>query len=284
MCVVSRIHQFIAIGDTLRTHRGQWNGHLRIMHGGRRQHGADGNLSVGHIPMQFVATPVMIVSVAVLLAPQIALPRQIGQHLWQLHLPLPRQPRVVLGHIRPFAPLVALVWTTGSPFLTWRARGCLLRLFLRRLGRCFRKAFAGFDGCGIACNVTDQPIFLGFTNQSLMHELRQLHAGELVESPGEGGFMRHLPGLIPTADAAQLRVAGKSDEYCLVRANPYTALATNALAMARRSLEGRPIQPRLEGTKRANGIISKVATRRLAGGVNSPSSSSRTGKSPACST
>src|ERR1017187_5918121 len=110
--------------------------------------------------MQFVPAPVMIVSMAVLLASQIALLRQIGQHLRQLHLPLPRQPRVALRHIGPFAPFVALLRTTGSPALTWRARGCLLRLFPRRLGRRFRKAFAGFYRRGIACNVTDQSILL----------------------------------------------------------------------------------------------------------------------------
>src|ERR1035437_2295289 len=76
----------------------------------------------------------------------------------------------------------------------------------------------------------------------------------------------------------------RATSNCLVRANPYTALATKALAMAKRSLDGRPIQPRLEGTKRASGIISRVATSRLAGSVNSPSSSFKTGKSPVCST
>jgi hypothetical protein len=43
-----------------------------------------------------------------------------------------------------------------------------------------------------------------------------------------------------------------------------------ALAMANRSFEGRPIQPRPQGTKRASGIIPKAATRRLAGPVNFP--------------
>src|SRR5258707_10383501 len=76
----------------------------------------------------------------------------------------------------------------------------------------------------------------------------------------------------------------RASSNCLVRANPYTALATKALAIASRSLDGRPIQPRPQGTKRARGIISKVATRRLAGAVNSPSSSCKRGKSPVCRT
>ena len=62
------------------------------------------------------------------------------------------------------------------------------------------------------------------------------------------------------------------------------ALATKALAIANRSFDGRPIQPRLLGTKRASGIISKVATNRVAESVNSPSSSFNIGNRPVCST
>src|ERR1039458_4101545 len=76
----------------------------------------------------------------------------------------------------------------------------------------------------------------------------------------------------------------RASSNCLVVPNPYTALATKALAIASLSFEGRPTQPRLLGTKRARGIISKVATKRFAGSVNSPSSSFKTGKSPVCST
>src|SRR5260370_19427350 len=54
--------------------------------------------------------------------------------------------------------------------------------------------------------------------------------------------------------------------------------------MARRSLDGRPIQPRLLGTKRPNGIISKVAASRFAEPLNSPISSSKAGKSLFCKT
>ena len=59
--LIGRIHQFIAVGDALCTHGGQRNGYLRIMHRGRRQHGTDGDLTIGHIPMEFVPAPVMIV-------------------------------------------------------------------------------------------------------------------------------------------------------------------------------------------------------------------------------
>jgi hypothetical protein len=79
------------------------------------------NLAIGDIPVEFVATPIMIVTMAVVLASQIALLRQIGQHLRQLHLPLPRQARVALWYIGPFATLVASVRTTRSAALPWRA-------------------------------------------------------------------------------------------------------------------------------------------------------------------
>src|ERR1035441_3963783 len=85
------------------------------MQGGRRQHGGDGNLTVGYIPMQLVPTPVMVISMAVALASQIALPRQIGQHFRQFHAPLPLQTRVGFGLIGPFAAKVSRIRTWLTP-------------------------------------------------------------------------------------------------------------------------------------------------------------------------
>src|ERR1019366_5362256 len=45
MRIVGRVHQFIAIGDTLRTHRGQGNGHLKILVRGPRRAGLGGALT-----------------------------------------------------------------------------------------------------------------------------------------------------------------------------------------------------------------------------------------------
>src|ERR1700752_524509 len=91
-----------------------------------------------------------------------------------------------------------------APALAGRLRR---RLASRCLGRRFGVAFAGFYRRRIAGNVADQSIFLCFTNQSFVYELWQFHAGELVERPREGRFVRHLPGVFPATEAAQLRVA-----------------------------------------------------------------------------
>jgi len=47
---------------------------------------------------------------------------------------------------------------------------------------CFGKSFARYDGGGVACDVPDQPATLALVNQGFMHEGRQLHAREFVES------------------------------------------------------------------------------------------------------
>src|ERR1035438_8746250 len=174
------------------------------MQGGRRQHGGDGNLTVGYIPMQLVPTPVMVISMAVALASQIALPRQIGQHFRQFHAPLPLQTRVGFGLIGPFAAKVSRIRTWLTPAT---AGGLRHRFCCRCLGRRFGVAFAGFYRRGIACNVTDQAIFLSFPNQRLMHKLWQFHACELVEGSRKSRSVPHLRGLFPAADAAQLWVA-----------------------------------------------------------------------------
>ena len=59
----------------------------------------------------------------------------------------------------------------------------------------------------------------------------------------------------------------RASSNCLVVPNPYTALATKALAIASRCFAGRPTQPRLLGTKRDDG--SKPA-KILSGGVRVP--------------
>src|SRR5207302_807058 len=100
--------------------------------------------------------------------------------------------------------------STRTFFATTLAGGLGGRLVSGCLCLCFRVAFTGFNGGGVACNVADQSILLCFANQSFVYELWQLHACELIEGSGESRFVRHLPGLFPAADAAQLCVAGQS--------------------------------------------------------------------------
>src|SRR5207302_2997307 len=102
--------------------------------------------------------------------------------------------------------------STRTFFATTLAGGLGGRLVSGCLCLCFRVAFTGFNGGGVACNVADQSILLCFANQSFVYELWQLHACELIEGSGESRFVRHLPGLFPAADAAQWCIAGKSIE------------------------------------------------------------------------
>ena len=67
--------------------------------------------------------------------------------------------------------------------------------------------FAGFNGGGIAGDVADEAVLLGFSNQSLVYELGKFHDSELGEGSREGGFVGNLPRVIPSAEAAELVVA-----------------------------------------------------------------------------
>src|ERR1035438_7228706 len=53
----------------------------------------------------------------------------------------------------------------------------------------------------------------------------------------------------------------RASSNCLVVPNPYTALATKALAIASRCFAGRPTQPRLLGTKRDDGRTDVLVVR-----------------------
>jgi hypothetical protein len=112
--------------------------HLRIVHAGAGQHRADRNLSVGYVQVEFVTAPVVLVSLAVLLGPDVALPRQVGDHLLQFLVPL------ALDTSPPLACLGAARRSLGPSGLP---RLALSPLFLRLLASDrFRKSLAGGDG------------------------------------------------------------------------------------------------------------------------------------------
>lgn len=121
--VVSRIHQVVAILDALRAHRGQRNGYLGVMYRRRGRHRADGDLAIGHIQMQLVTPPILLVSLTAFPAPDVAVPGQLLQHLRQTHAALPFQTGALAGH-RRFTPLVAFRRTFGTRLLDLAGTVC----------------------------------------------------------------------------------------------------------------------------------------------------------------
>ena len=138
--------------------------------------------------MEFVPAPVLVVPIAIALTSHVALAWQIGQHCLQRHAALALQARIGGRRVGRLAPFVAFVRATR----TWQAIGARRRslrlargvaggLSRRPLRRRLRVVFAGCDRSGIARDVTNQAVLLGFRNQGFMHELGQLHARKLFE-------------------------------------------------------------------------------------------------------
>src|SRR4051812_14254190 len=158
--------------------------------------------------MQFVPTPVVLVTTAILLRAAIALLRQIRQHIRQLHAALPRDTGFRLRDVGTLSSWVAGVRPTArSPLAPLTLPlGCIPG-FLRR---CYRITFPRLDGRGIPGDVADQTVLLGLANQGLVEELRQFHPGKFFERPREGGFMRQRPLYVPSTQTAQVIVAVQS--------------------------------------------------------------------------
>lgn len=79
IAIIGRIHKFVGeprvdMNHALRGHGHQRNCDLRIVHARAGQNRADRHLSAGHIEMQFVTTPVLLVSVAARLRTDITMP------------------------------------------------------------------------------------------------------------------------------------------------------------------------------------------------------------------
>ena len=115
-------------------------------------------------------------------------------------------PRARFGRVFRLAAFMPLVRTARTFLASSLARRLGLSLLGLRLRGSFRKALACLDGSRIAGDVADQPILLRVCDESFMHKLRQLHIREFGEGSGELRFVRHLPGMIPTADLPQLLV------------------------------------------------------------------------------
>ena len=66
--VVGGIHEIVEIGDAGAGHGHQGNGDLTVVDGGRGQHAGDRDLAAGHVEVEFVPGPGLLVALAVFLA------------------------------------------------------------------------------------------------------------------------------------------------------------------------------------------------------------------------
>src|SRR5947209_5566549 len=128
------------------------------MHAGAGQHGADRQLAVGHVQMKLVAAPVLILSLAVLFGANVALPRQIAQHLLQFLTSLPLDSRTALR---------SLGFAKGA----WGTFGLRLPAGPLLLFSRLRETLARRDCGRIARNMPDQALALGSGDDRLMQLL-----------------------------------------------------------------------------------------------------------------
>jgi hypothetical protein len=106
----------------------QRNCDLRIVYVRSGQHCADGNLSIGYVQVQFVPTPVLVVTVARFFRADAAETSQFREHFVEFHGALPLQSR---RRIARFARFASQSGSDDAP----SASRCLLqkRIFPRRL-------------------------------------------------------------------------------------------------------------------------------------------------------
>src|SRR5258708_39931894 len=157
------------------------------MHASAGQRGADGQLSVSHVEVELVASPVLILPLVVLLGAHVALPGQIAQHLFQRLMPLPLDARTALGSF-------------GSAKRAWSTFGLRLPAGSLLLFSRLRETLARRDRSRIARNMTDQALALGSGNDRLMQLLGQFGGGEFGEGAGEFGFVGKGPRAAPAAE------------------------------------------------------------------------------------
>ena len=149
---------------------------------------ADRDLAVGHVDVQLVADPGVAVSLAVLLRADIAVGRQVVEHLRQGHGGLAFEP---CAPLRSFFSLLR-----PSPLALGKRRRLLLD------GR----LLAGLDGRRVAGEMAHQLVAVGLADQRFVHALGQLRAGEFGEGAREDRLARHLAPPLPAAEAPERHV------------------------------------------------------------------------------
>src|SRR5271169_693481 len=232
--VVGRIHQIVEIGDAGAGHGHQGNGDLTVVDGSRGQHAGDRDLAAGDVEMEFVAVPGFLVALAVFLAADIARGGQLGEHLIEVLVGLPFEPgRLGLWPLLVLARAPALARRRGA-LRRRRIVVLVVRLLLDRF-------LARLDFGGVARDHADDAAAERTRDQRRVHLVGQIAPRELKRKRGKTWLSRALASAAPNrgCDAATCRRRGASIR-ALVVGTPSIALATKALARARRSSGGRP--------------------------------------------
>src|ERR1039457_653835 len=197
--------------------------------------------------MELVAAPVFLIPMAVLLGPDIALLRQIGQHGGEFLLALLLHAGAALPgfgsgesalQVLGLAPLGFLLLFLGGPLL---------------LHQRFRDTLPCRGGRRIPSDVADQTWTLGGFDHGRMQLLRQLAGGKFGKGTGEFGFVRDCQPAAPAAELMEGLVDPQTVDELARGGQIQDGLATNAVARAARSLAGRPVAARPEDSTRPKG-------------------------------
>ena len=195
--IVSGVHEVVAIVNQFLSLLSQGDRplgvtclcqHGRQVEGGGSQDGADGNVPVGNVQMEFVANPRFGEALGVALATVVAERRQIGEIFGQGSLRLNLQPAELFGFKR-----LVFGGTASLP-----GNFCCENGFGRRL-------FAGGDRGGVTADVSHQGGAQVFCDHGGMNFFRQMKAGEGGEGTGEGGFRGNQADGFPAAEPSQGR-------------------------------------------------------------------------------
>jgi hypothetical protein len=196
----------------------------------------------------------------------------------QFHLPLTRQPRGAYWRTGPFAAFVAFVTATGAPRLL-SSCAALFPPFCGPPAQAFPGSVRALRSRWNRAQCDRSAAGLRLHSQCFMHELGQLHAGELVKCSREGRLM----GSCETLSRPQMRRNCASrfspSSNCRVVPNPpIHGLGHECMANRLPIIRWSPDPIPTTGHKRASGIISKVATSRLADSTSSPTCPLKTGR------
>src|SRR5208283_4408799 len=237
-----------------------------VVNGGGGQQAGDGNLAAGDVDVQLVADPGLLVALAVCLGADVAGGGQFGEHLVDGLRGLPLEPRR-LG-LRP-----GLVRARASALARRLSGGGRRRIVLPVVGL-FRRGVSRAS--------------ISVASRAITPPMRPPSA----RSISAAGI---LSGRSPCANSAKARENVASEGTCARRSQPRMrrsdlstasrsikaevvempsiALATKALARARRSSGGRPGPHGGSGTKASRPITSRVVTRRPSASVIGSTSS-----------
>ena len=268
-CVISRVHQIVQIDHSFGGHSHQRDRYLRVMHAGTAEIAADRDLPIGNVKVQFVSAPVMLVTLAILLNADVALLRQLGQHLVQGLVALAFNARTALGRLgagKPrfarfgFCLAFALRLAAASGFVSgkrsraWMAVESRAICPIKRFA-CVRSTTASWSNCGSRAEANSEK------------------TRENLDSCGSALRPRHPQNRRSASSTRRRSIRSRVVDRLKI------ALAINAVAKAARSLAGRPVRDRRPASRRLKGIRPVTEASNCICGLSGPRAVSRRGNS-----